>query len=305
MSSAPVALRPLHALLLAFVAFVWGSNFVVIRVGLDGFDPLLLAALRFALSSLPVLPFVKRPPVSWRWPAANGLLLGVGQFALLFIAMRGRVSPGLASLLMQTQVFFTIVMAAALFGDRIGARAVAGLVLGAAGLATVGAHLDASLTPAGLALTLAAAGGWAASNVVTQAMARRTKAKVEMFAYIAWSSLFAVPALVGLALLDAGPQRVAAQLAQAAWPHWAAALWQAVGNTLVGYVAWSAMLARYPATLVTPWALLVPVFGMSCSAWLTGEAMPAWKLVACALVLAGVAVANGAANVVVRRLMRA
>jgi O-acetylserine/cysteine efflux transporter len=71
---------------------------------------------------------------------------------------------------------------------------------------------------------------------------------------------------------------------------WAAVLWQSVGNTLFGYAAWAWLLARHPAATVSPMALLVPVFGMGASAWWLGEPLPAWKLLAAALVMAGLAI---------------
>jgi O-acetylserine/cysteine efflux transporter len=143
-------------------------------------------------------------------------------------------------------------------------------------------------------MVLGAAAFWAASNLLTQHVARRAAQPVDMLAFIVWSSAFAIWPLLGLCLLIEGPSLMAHQLAQAQWPHWAAALWQAVGNTLIGYVAWCALLARYTAAAVTPWALLVPVFGMATAALLLGEPMPGWKLLACALVLAGLAVATSA-----------
>lgn len=65
--------------------------------------------------------------------------------------------------------------------------------------------------------------------------------------------------------------------------------WQAAGNTLFGYAAWGWLLVRHAAATVTPLALGVPVFGIGASALWLGEALPAWKLLAAALVLAGLA----------------
>jgi O-acetylserine/cysteine efflux transporter len=71
---------------------------------------------------------------------------------------------------------------------------------------------------------------------------------------------------------------------------WAAVAWQAVGNTLFCFAAWSWLLAKYDAATVTPYALLIPVFGMGASALMLGEPMPPWKLVAGAMVMGGIAV---------------
>ena len=71
---------------------------------------------------------------------------------------------------------------------------------------------------------------------------------------------------------------------------WLAVAWQAWGNTLFGYGAWAWLLARHPAVTIAPIALLVPLFGMAASALWLGEPLPAWKLSAAGLVMAGLAV---------------
>src|SRR3954463_982528 len=100
---------PASHLLLAFaVVFIWGTNFVVIKWGLAEFPPFVFAALRFLFCVIPWIAFIRKPAVSWGKLAAFGVLLGAGQFGLLFLAMQHDISPGLASLLIQSQVFFTI-----------------------------------------------------------------------------------------------------------------------------------------------------------------------------------------------------
>ena len=280
----PHALPARHLLLALAVVAVWGTNFVVIKVALAQFPPLLLAALRYLLALLPAALLLPRPQVPWRNLAGYGVLIGVGQFGLLFIAMDGQISPGLASLVIQTQVFFTIGLAMRTGGERV--RPVQWLALGlaAAGIAVIGAYAGGGTTPSGLALTLVAAACWAGGN-----HASRSAGRIDMLAYVVWASLFAVPPLALLALLVEGPQRLLAALAGADGWGWAAVAWQAAGNTLFGYAAWGWLLARHPAATITPMALLVPVFGMAASAALLAEPLPAWKLVAAALVLGGLA----------------
>ncbi|MCZ8074373.1 MAG: EamA family transporter, partial [Paucibacter sp.] len=113
--------------------------------------------------------------------------------------------------------------------------------------------------------------------------------RVNMLAYMVWTSVFAVPPLLLLSLLVEGPQAMAAGLSHAGWGTWAAVLWQALGNTLFGYGVWGWLLARHAPATVVPMALLVPVFGMSTAALVLGEGLPAWKLIAAGLVLAGLA----------------
>lgn len=279
------ALPASHLLLALAVVAVWGTNFVVIRWGLDGLPPFLFATLRFALSALPWLLFVPRPAVPWRALAAFGVLLGAGQFGLLFFAIDGWISPGLASLVVQVQVFFTIGLSLWLLRERVRGFHLVGLALSLAGLGVIGAHLDATVTLTGLALILAAAFFWASANLVVKSVGQ-----VNMLHFMVWSSLFAVPPLLAISLLAEGPTRMLQALQHADATAWASVLWQALGNSLFGFGAWNWLLSRHPAATVTPMALLVPVFGMGASAISLGEAMPLWKLSACALVLGGLAV---------------
>lgn len=276
---------PSHLLLALAVVFVWGTNFVVIRWGLDGLPPFLFATLRFALSALPWLLFIPRPTAPWRKLAAFGVLLGVGQFGLLFLAIQGRISPGLASLVVQIQVFFTIGMSLVLMRERVRGFQVMGLLLALAGLAVIAAHLDATVTLLGLMLVIGAAFFWACANLVVKSLG-----PVNMLHFMVWSSAFAVPPLLVISVLTEGVPAITAALQGADAVVWGSVLWQALGNTLFGYGVWNWLLARHPAATVTPLALLVPVFGMGASALSLGEPLPGWKLGAGALVLSGLAV---------------
>ena len=273
-----------HALLALAVVAVWGTNFVVINFALGHLPPVTLSALRFTLAALPGV-FVCRRPAGWGNLAAYGLLIGVGQFGALFVAMNGHISPGLASLVVQVQAFFTIGLAMSLSGERVKGFQVAALLVAAAGLGWLIAHSNAEVTPLGVGLTLVAAMGWAGGNIVA-----RRAGQVNMVAYVVWSSLFAAPALFALALAIEGPAAMLAGFRAADAPTWAAVAWQALGNSLFGYAAWGWLLARHPAATISPLALMVPVFGMSASALVLHEPLQSWKLTAAALVLGGLAI---------------
>lgn len=274
-----------HLLLALSVVFVWGTNFVVIRWGLDGLPPFLFATLRFALSALPWLLFIPRPTAPWHKLAAFGVLLGVGQFGLLFLAMRSSISPGLASLVVQLQVFFTIGLSLWLMGERVRGFQIAGLLLALSGLGVIAANLDVTVTMTGIGMVLGAAFFWSLANLVVKSLG-----PVNMLHFMVWSSVFAVPPLFALSWFIEGPALMRSAVEEADGLVWASVLWQAVGNTLFGYGVWNWLLARHPAATVTPLALLIPVFGMGASALSLGEALPGWKLGSAALVLLGLAV---------------
>ncbi len=277
------ATLPWRHLLLAFaVVAVWGSNFVVIKNALAHLPPLLFAALRFSLAFVPAVFFLRRPDVPWRNLAAYGLLIGLVQFGALYIAINGHIAPGLASLVVQTQVFFTIGLSMYVTGERVQRFQWMALALAVIGIAVIGAHTDADTTWMGLALVLLAALGWSLGNIVA-----RQAGTVNMLAYVVWSSAFSVPPLLLLSWWTEGWPAMSAGVAQADAYTWVAVAWQAWGNTLFGYAAWGWLLARHAASTISPMALLVPVFGMGASAWLLAEPLPAWKLGAAALVMTG------------------
>lgn len=273
-----------HALLAIAIMAVWGSNFSVIKVGLEQLPPLLFATLRFAFALFPAVLFLKRPDVPWSKLAAYGVLIGFGQFGIMFIAMNGGITPGLASLVLQLQVFFTIGLVVALTGERVQAFQIVALLMAFAGVAVILAHTDATTTPWGLGLALIAAFSWAGGNVVA-----RSTPGVNMVAYVCWSSLFAVPPLLAASLIMEGWPAIRDGLAGADAVVWAAVFYQSAANALFGYAMWGWLLARYPAATVAPMSLLVPIFGMGTAyAWL-GEPLHGWKLVAAAMVLSGLA----------------
>jgi len=280
--SSPTPLTLRHALLALTVMAVWGTNFVVIRLGLDHLPPLLFAALRFTLAVLPAIFFLPRPHVPWRKLAAYGLMIGAGQFGLMFLAMSRYITPGLASLVVQLQAFFTIGLAAYLTHERVQRFQVVALLLAAAGIGVILVHTDASTTPLGLALVLLAALCWAGGNVVV-----RSTPNVNMLAYVVWASLFSAPPLYALSFVFEGWPAIRDGIVNADLITWATVLYQTVANTLFGYAAWGWLLSRYPAATIAPMSLLVPVFGMGASTLWLREPLQGWKLAAAALVMAG------------------
>jgi O-acetylserine/cysteine efflux transporter len=278
----PLPLR--HFFLALAVVTLWGTNFVVMKQALADLPPLLLTCLRFASAVLPGIFFLPRPNVPLRNVVQYGLLIGVGQFGLLFFALNGHVSPGIASLVMQVQVFFTIGLSMWLASEKVHGFQWLALALAAAGLVVIAQHTDGSTTVFGLCILVVAAMCWAAGNITA-----KQGQPSNMLAYMVWSSLFAVPPLFLISLLTEGWPLISSSLQRAGWSTWAAVLWQGWANTLFGFGVWAWLLARHPAATITPMALLVPVFGMGASALILAEPLPGWKLGAAALVMSGLA----------------
>jgi O-acetylserine/cysteine efflux transporter len=277
-----------HGLLALLVVAVWGTNFVVLARALTELPPFAFATLRFLFSCLPWVLFLPRPQVPWRTLAGFGLALGVGQFGLLFLALHGHISPGVASVLLQSQVPITVLLAALVRRERVPPIQYVALGIACVGVGVIAwaaAHqANAAVTLLGVALALGAATAWSVANLIVQSAGR-----VPVLAFMCWSSGFAVLPLAALSVAFDPPGALVRVWHEASLVAWAAVAWQVVGNMLFGYAAWNWLLARHPAATVAPMALLVPVFGLSTAAWLAGEALPAWKLEATALIVGGLA----------------
>jgi O-acetylserine/cysteine efflux transporter len=277
-------MKPGDVALAVAVAAVWGFAFVVTRIALDTFSPAQLTLARFLVSAAPAL-VLPRPPLSWAMLVALGLTLFTGQFLLQFTGIARGMPPGLASILVQTQVFFTILFAALALRERPTARQLAGLAVALAGLLLIALTIGGDLTFLGFGLTLGSAVSWGIGNVLLKRVT-----VVEMLSLVTWLSL--VPLLPSLALSLAfdGPTDLAAVAARLSWLALAAVLYLGLVGTLLGYVAWGRLLARYPAAVVTPFALLAPIVGAWSSALVFGERFGERRLAGMALVLLGLAV---------------
>ena len=213
---------------------------------------------------LTFIVFLPRPRLPWRFLAGYGLAQGLGQFGFLFLGLKLGMPAGMASVVMQTQAFFTILLAAPLLGERATRWQWAGLAVALAGLVVIGsAHGSGptDMTLAGFVLTLAAALMWALSNLVARRAAARNR--YDALPFIAWSSLFPIlPFLALSAWLEGGPDVLAQRLAQAHAAGWAAVVYLALLATLLAYTLWTRLLQRHAAARVTPFSLLVPVVGL-------------------------------------------
>ena len=278
---------PLSHLLLALaIVAVWGTNFVVIKISLEAFPPFLFAALRYFFALIPVVFFMPKPKVSWRNLCAYGLATGVGQFGVMYFAIDGRISPGLASLVVQTQVFFTIGFAMFFAKEGLKLYQAVAVAIAMMGLVIIALHTDASTTFLGLALVVLAGLSWGAANTVS-----RSAGSINMLAYVVWASIFSIPPLILMSLLfEGGWEHMNASMVSAPLGAWLGVLWQSWGNTLFGYAAWGWLLSKHPAALVAPTPLLVPIFGMGASAYFLSEPLPTWKILAAGLVIAGLVV---------------
>ena len=274
-------MKAAHVLLAVLVAAIWGLAFVATKLGLDSFSPPQLTALRFLVAALPVF-LLPRPAISWLWLVGLGLILFTGQFLLLFFGMTQGMPPGLASITMQMQAFFTIGIAAVALRDVPTVRQTVGISAAFLGLVLIAGSVGGDLTYLGLGLTLAGAASWAVGNVLVKRLG-----KVDMLPLMVWlSAVPPLPALALSALVDDGPSLLAA-LAGASWISLGAALYLGLVATTFAYAVWGHLLRLYATAMVAPFALLAPCTGVVSSAIVFGERFGMLRALGMALILIG------------------
>lgn len=278
-------MQPRHIALAVLLSIVWGVNFVVITLALRDFPPLLLVAARFAIAGLPAL-FIPRPPLRWGALTAITLTLFVGQYGLLFPGMALGMPPGIASLLLQVQAFFTIVIAAAVLGERPTGRQIVGSAIALAGLALVASTAGTNgITLPGLLLTLGSAIAWAIGNVLL----RRARV-TDVFGLVTWLALLSFLPMLAISLVLEGPGRIAGAVGHLTWQGVAAVLYIALLSTLFGFWAWGRLLSQYSAATAAPFSLLVPVSGTIAAALILHESFGPVRLAGMVFILSGLAV---------------
>lgn len=280
-------------LLALLVVIIWGVNFVIIKYGLQNMPPFLLAGLRFLLVALPAIFFIPRPQLPWKWLTLYGLTMSFGQFALLFLAIKVGMPAGLASLVLQAQVFFTLLLAMLLLGDRLRANHLVGIVIATAGmllLAQASLQQGGGAVPlAGLLLTLGAALSWALGNIANKKV-MSTFRRQGILPLVVWSALIPILPFFACSWLFDDRQMAIDSLRHLRLSSVLVIGYLAFAATLFGYSIWGSLLARYETWRVAPLALLVPLVGLA-SAWLLmGETLSTLQLAGALCVLAGMAV---------------
>ncbi|MBR7746974.1 EamA family transporter [Undibacterium baiyunense] len=279
-------LKPIHLITAFIVIVLWGMNFVVIKIGLKGIPPLLLAALRFTFVAFPAIFFLAKPKVELKWLVIYATTISFAQFAFLFSAIAVGMPAGLASLVLQAQAFFTVGLAALIFGDRLKPSNVIGIFIASLGLLLLGSasitNSAAQVSVAGFGLTLCAALSWACGNIVSKKMGA-----VNMLSLVAWSALLPIIPFLLLSCLMDGVAVVWHSLTHISLTAVLTILYLSGAASLIGYTLWGKLLAALPTHVVAPLSLLVPVVGLT-SAWIIlDESLNQTQMIGALIVMAG------------------
>ncbi|MHA6313299.1 EamA family transporter [Pantoea sp. S-LA4] len=291
-------------LLALCVVVAWGVNFVVIKLGLQGMPPFLLAGLRFSLVAFPAIFFVRRPPIPLRWLVVYGMTISFGQFAFLFLAIKLGMPAGLASLVLQAQAFFTLLLGALLLAEKLRWNHIAGIIIATLGmfmLATAGmaGQTTAGITLTTMMLTLAAALSWGLGNITNKIIMRNRQ--VPIMSLVVWSALVPIVPFFACSLLFDGQAAILNSLLHIGLQTVLALFYLAFVATIMGYAIWGNLLSRYETWRVAPLSLLVPVVGIVTAVLVLDEHLSGQQMLGATVIIFGLLV-NVFGGVVGQRL---
>lgn len=302
----------LHFIALAvLVAFIWGVNFTFIAWALESFPPLMLTALRFFFTAVPLVLFLK-PPKFNRTLFIYAIGTFVMQYAFVFTAMHLGASAGLTALLLQVQIFITVLLAYIILGESVSRMQIIGMLVGVLGLGVIALNLGGDMPLVGFICILIAAIGWSFGNIASkQASTQQSTSNIataspvnsnnkasnrtsalSALSLVVWGGLIACIVLTLSSLLFENEAWTLATFTQASFKSWLSLGFIVYVSTLIGFGLWAHLLSQNIASKVMPFALLVPVFGMATSVLLIGEVVTWWKMLAMVLILSGLILAN-------------
>lgn len=302
-------MSPLHLVLAIVVTLIWGINFTFIAWGLESFPPLMLTALRFFFTAIPLVLFIK-PPKFNRTLLTYAVGTFVLQYAFVFTAMHLGASAGLTALLLQLQIFITVLLAYFMLGEPVSRMQIVGMVIGVLGLVVIASNLGGDMPLLGFICILIAAVGWSFGNIASKQVSKQAaalakpintlsvplstplSAPLSALSLVVWGGLIACVILTIASLIFETDAWQISTFTHASMKSWWSLGFIVYISTLVGFGLWAFLLSENTAFKVMPFALLVPVFGMVTSVLLTGEVVTWWKVLAMGLILSGLVLAN-------------
>ncbi len=268
-----------------FITFMWGVNFSFIKMGLGSLDPFMLAALRFFLCAIPLIFFIKKPSVEFKYIISYGLFFGVGLWGILYLGMYFGISAGMASIVLQLGVFFTVILSYFILKEKINIYNKIGFVCALLGIFLVFLVSDGTVTLIGVLLVILSAVSWALLNIII----KKAQTK-EVFAFLIWSTLFPPIPLFFLAYLTQGEIVFVNFIQDIDIKAIISIIFQVYPTTIFGYWVWNSLLSKYPVSLVSPLSLLIPIFGLLGSFVFFNEEVGIYKILACVIIVVGLGI---------------
>jgi O-acetylserine/cysteine efflux transporter len=275
---------PLHVFFAIFVAFLWGLNFVVAKVALVHFPPFFLLSFRLFAVALVLLPFVKKPHISWRRLWGISLSLGIVHFGFMYLALRIGIDASIGVIVDQIRVPIALILGVVFLKEKVGWRSIGGMIIAFLGMGTLYVSPNVSGNPIGFMLLIGSTIGWAVYSM----QLRKIADKKHVFGFLAWLSLITAPQLGLISFFMEEGQLESVMTASL--KEWLAFSYITFVIIIGAHGLWYYLLSHHPVSTVAPYSLLQPCFGVLAAIAFLGETLNMVIFFGLFLTISGVAI---------------
>ena len=273
---------PKQTIMALFVPLLWGLGFVFAKGAINHFPPILLMAFRFSLTALVLVWFTPLPFGKFFQLFKIAIVAAAIQYSLTFTGVKG-LEAGLASIIVQLEVPFLVILGALLLREKPGYKKWIGIAISFVGVATMSQQDELSGSFISIALVLGGCFAWALGQV----MIRKLK-DVSGMQVTAWIAVFAAPQLFFMSAIFEDGQVEAIRNANPL--VWWTVLYLGLIMTCLGYYFWNTLIRHHDVSKVAPFLLLLPVFSVLGGNLFLGETITLEKFYGGATILLGIGV---------------
>jgi O-acetylserine/cysteine efflux transporter len=263
------------------VCLVWGFTFVAGKAGVEEMPPMLFTALRYALLSLLLFPFLQIVPGKMPQVMFITITMGSMHFSLFYGGMSLADNVSAVAVAVQLGVPISTIMSIFFLNEQVGWRRWAGIAMSFGGVMVI--SLDPAIVDERLGLLMvigAAFIGSAGTIVMKQIQDTGVYQMQAWIAMMSWPPLFAVSLVFENNHVEV--------LQTASWMAWGGVVYTAIGASLIGHAGMYYLLQRYDVSVTSPLTLMAPVFGIIFGVLFWGDTLGVRFWVGGALTLFGV-----------------
>ena len=264
------------------VPCVLGFGFVIAKPAMESFPPILLNGLRWSLSGLIMCFFFPFPKKFIKQMFIISIIGGTIQYSLSFYGLK-ILDGASATLFVQAEIPFGILIAYFLLGEKVPLKNIIGLIIAFVGIAILSGNPNLEGKLIGVVLILSGAFLWS----LAQVFAKDVSEKIGGLALTAWLGIFSGPQCIVASYFIEG--NTFDFIYNATTEAWMIVIYLAVGMNVIGYSCWYSVLSRNPVNNVMSVLLLFPVTGLLTSIFILKETPNTYAYVGGAIIISGVA----------------
>ena len=264
------------------VPCVLGFGFVIAKPAMESFPPILLNGLRWSLSGLIMCYFFPFPKKFIKQMFVISIIGGTIQYSLSFYGLK-ILDGASATLFVQAEIPFGILIAYFLLGEKVPLKNMIGLIIAFVGIAILSGNPNLEGKMLGVLLVLSGAFLWS----LAQVFAKDVSEKIGGLALTAWLGIFSGPQCIIASYFIEG--NTFDFITNASTQAWIIVIYLAVGMNVIGYSCWYSVLSRNPVNNVMSVLLLFPITGLLTSIFVLGETPNTYAYFGGAIIISGVA----------------